>query len=386
MRIRLGLVALMGFIALAGISGAGNADLIKVGWVGALTGESSAWGQSELNTLKMLLDQANAGGGIIVGGKTYHFSLFPYNDRGLASEADAAAKRLASKDRVDVIIGPALSREALAVAKVAAWNKIPMIATTATNPKVTQGVSGVNPYVFRACYIDSFQGLAAATYAYKRLSARTAAIFVKADDEYSMGLGEYFNQNFRWLGGQVIASVSFSGDDMDFKKALAGIKAAKPDLIFAPVYDTQAGLLGHQARDMGISAIMMGGDGWSSSNLIAMAGDTLEGGCFVDQVDVNDPAVQDYRTAFVKAYGRAPELPGYLANDALLMFFDALKRAQSLDGQAIAQALESCDIQGITGRIKIDKTTHNPENKDAVITKIQGGKMVFQERFSAPAN
>lgn len=384
MRFRLGLVAAMGLCVVAGSWGAGPVDLIKVGWVGALAGEGALWGQSELNALKMLLDQANAGGGVVVGGKTYRFSVVSYNDRGLASEADTAAKRLVGKDRVTVIIGPALSTEALAVAKVAAWNKVPMIATTATDPKVTQIGNGVNPFAFTACFNDSFQGLAAATFAYKRLGARTAAIFVKSDDGGSIGLGEYFNQNFRWLGGQTLASVSFSGDGKDFSKPLSAIKAAKPDIIFAPMYDTEAGLMGHQARDMGISAIMMGGDGWSSSNLLMMAGDTLEGGYFVSHLDVNDPAVQVFRTSYVQSYGREPELPAYLANDALLMFFDALKRSQSLDGNALAQALESCDIQGITGRISIDKATHNPQGLDAVIIKIKGGKMVFQERFAAP--
>ncbi len=377
---------------LAGCAGAGNANTIKVGWLGALTGDSASWGQSELNTLKMLFDEQNAGGGMTVGGKIYRFALFPYDDRGIPEESDADAKKLASKDKVNVIIGPAFSREAIPVAKVAAWTKIPCIATTATNPKVTQGIVGptgatsVNPYVFRACFIDSYQGDVAANYAYKRLGMRKAAIFVKSDDEYSVGLGEYFNQNFRWLGGQVIASVSYTGDEKDFSKPLAGILAAKPDIVFAPVFDTDAALMARQARSMGITAVLMGGDGWSSSNLIPMGGSSLEGAYFINHLDVNDPAVQDYRVAYVKAYGKEPELPGYLANDAVLMFLDALKRAQSLDGLAIAQALETCDIQGITGHIKIGKNTHNPEGKDAAIIKIQGGKMVFQERFAAVTN
>jgi len=383
MRVRSGLLAAVAVFILFGCSSGSGGDSIKIGWLGALSGDNAAWGQSELNTVKMLLDDVNSKGGVSVGGKTYRFSIVSYDDRGLADEADADVKKLAWDDKVNAIIGPAFSREAIPVAKMVAWEKIPCIATTATNPAVTVSNNIVNPYMFRACFIDSYQGAVAANYAYKRLGAKTAAIFVKSDDPYSVGLGEFFNENFRWLGGKVVASVSFKADEKDYRNELTQIKDAKPDLVFAPVFDTDIALAAKEARSIGLDAVMMGGDGWPSANLLTMAGNALEGCYYVNHLDVSDPAVQAYRTKYVQTYGKEPELPGYLANDAVLMLLDAIQRAQTLDGTAIAHALESCDIQGITGHIKIGKDTHNPEGKEAAIIGIKNGKMVFVERFAA---
>lgn len=364
-------------------AGGGGGAVIKIGWLGALSGPNAAWGQSELNTLTMLVERQNAEGGLNLGGKTYRLLLVSYDDRGLSEEAEAAAKKLAWNDKVDAIIGPAFSREAIAAAKVAAWEKIPCIATTATNPKVTEAYGSVNPYTFRACFIDSYQGEVAATFAYQELGARTGAIFVKSDDAYSVGLGEFFNQHFRWQGGRILASVSIKADQKDFRAELAKVKAARPDVLFLPVFDTEIALAARQARDLGINAVLLGGDGWPSANLLGMAGSSLDGSFYVNHLDVEDPAVQDYRNAYRKRFGKEPELPGYLANDAVLMLLDALRRAQSPDGTAVAHALESCDIQGITGRIRIGKGSHNPEGKDAAIIKIQGGTMRFLERVAS---
>jgi branched-chain amino acid transport system substrate-binding protein len=375
---------LIAILALSGCSGPGaQTDTIKIGWLGALTGEDSLWGQSEYNTVKLVVDDLNLQGGLVVGGKTYRIGLASYDDHGDADAAVAAAKKLVSNDRVTVIIGPMFSREAIPVSRIIEAAGIPCIATSATNPKVTAADGHLNPFMFRACFIDSYQGEVAATYAYKRLGERTAAILVKSDDAYSIGLGEYFNENFRWLGGKVVASVSFKASDIDFRTELAKIKAAEPDIVFAPVFTNDIAMAAKQARAIGITAVMMGGDGWPSANLLPIAGSSLEGCYYVNHLDFDDPAVRDYKTWYKVTYGKTPEMPGYLAYDAVSMFVDAVKRAQSLDGTKIAQALESCDIKGITGHIKIGKMTHNPEAKEAAIIRITGDRMVFQERFAA---
>ncbi|MGO8696021.1 MAG: ABC transporter substrate-binding protein [Rectinemataceae bacterium] len=383
MRLRLIVILALG-IALIGCSGStGKIGTIKVGWLGSLTGDNADWGQSELNTIKMLLDDVDTKGGVSIGGKAYRLAVVSYDDHGDASAAEEDAKKLTSSDHVTAIVGPMFSREAIPVAQVIEAAATPCIATTATNPNVTVTDNRVNPFMFRACFIDPYQGQVAATYAYKRLGAHTAAILMKVDDAYSLGLGEFFNENFRWLGGKVVASVSFKGDDMDFGPELRTIKAAKPDIIFAPVFDKDIALAAKQARRMGITTVMMGGDGWPSANLLPMAGGALEGCYYVNHLDFDDPAVKSYKDAYKQAFGKDPEMPGYLANDAVLMLVDALNRAQSLDGRKIAQALESCDIQGITGHIKIGKSTHNPEGKEAAIIKIVGDRFVFQEKFAA---
>ncbi|HTX71528.1 MAG TPA: ABC transporter substrate-binding protein [Rectinemataceae bacterium] len=360
-----------------------GANTIKIGWLGALTGDNADWGQSELNTIRMMLDDVDAHGGLAIAGKPYRLVLISYDDHGDATAATDAAKRLTANDHVNAIVGPMFSREAIPVSQIVEAAATPCIATTATNPAATVVNNRVNPYMFRACFIDPYQGQVAATYAYRRLGKKTAAILVKVDDAYSLGLGEYFNENFRWLGGKVLASVSYNGNDVNFAPQLATIKAAQPDMIFAPVFDKDIALIAKQARRLGINTVMMGGDGWPSTNLLPMAGGALEGCYYVNHLDFDDPAVKSYKDAYTAAFGKPPEMPGYLAHDAVLMLLDGLKRAQSLDGATLAKALESCDIQGITGHIKIGKATHNPEGKEAAIIKIMGDKMLFQEKFAA---
>jgi branched-chain amino acid transport system substrate-binding protein len=383
MRLRFLVILALG-LALIGCSGStSKIGTIRIGWLGPLTGDNADWGQSELNTVKMLFDAVDTKGGVSIGGKPYRLVMISYDDHGDASAAADDAKKLTSDDHVTAIVGPTFSREAIPVAQVIEAASTPCIATTATNPDVTVANKRVNPFMFRACYIDPYQGQVAATYAYKRLGSRTAAILMKTDDAYSSGLGNFFNENFKWLGGNIVASLGYSGNVADFRTQLALIKKARPDIIFVPVFDKDIALIAKQARAMGISTVMMGGDGWPSANLLAMAGSALEGCYYVNHLDFDDPAVKAYKDAYRQAFGKDPEMPGYLANDAVLMLVDALTRSQSLDGAKIAKALETCDIQGITGHIKIGKATHNPEGKEAAIIKIVDDRFVFQEKFAA---
>jgi len=371
-------------LALVGCGGGGQkSDTIKVGWFGSLTGDVAVWGQSELNSIKMAFEDYNAKGGIDVGGKKYKLEVIGYDDKGDGNEAVNVVKRLTSQDKVAAIIGPNASGEAIPVAPVAEAAKTPVIATVATNPKVTVVDGRVNPFMFRDCFIDPYQGKVAATYAYQKLGLKTAAIFKNIDDDYSQGLSQFFKENFEKLGGKVVEEVSFRAQDVDFRPQLSKIKAANPQVIFSPNYYKEVALSAKQARDLGIKAIFFGGDGWPSENLIPMAGTALEGSYLVNHLDFDDPSVADFKNAYKAKYNLNAELNAYLAHDAVLMLVDAIQRAKSTDGTKIAKALETCDVQGVTGRIKIGATTHNPEGKEAAILKIIGPKMVFQEKFAA---
>jgi branched-chain amino acid transport system substrate-binding protein len=371
-------------LALVGCAGGGQKnDTIKVGWFGSLTGDVAVWGQSELNSIKMAFEEYNAKGGIDVGGKKYKLEVIGYDDKGDGNEAVNVVKRLTSQDKVTAIIGPNASGEAIPVAPVAEAAKTPVIATVATNPKVTVVDGRVNPYMFRDCFIDPYQGKVAAAYAYNKLGLKKAAIFKNIDDDYSQGLSQFFKESFEALGGKVVEEVAFRAQDVDFRPQLSKIKAANPDIIFSPNYYKEVALSAKQARDLGIKCVMMGGDGWPSENLIPMAGKALEGCYCVNHLDFDDPSVADFKNAYKAKFNLNAELNAYLAHDAVLMLVDAIQRAKSTDGTKIAQALETCDIQGITGRIKIGKDSHNPEGKEAAILKIIGPKMVFQEKFAA---
>jgi branched-chain amino acid transport system substrate-binding protein len=372
-------------LALVGCGAGGQkSNTIKVGWFGPLTGDNALWGQSELNTVKMMFEDYNAKGGIDVGGKKYRLEVVGYDDKGDATEAVNVAKRLTSQDKVVAVLGPNGSGEAIPVAPIMNESKTPLIATVATNPLVTIDKNGtLHPFMFRDCFIDPYQGAVAASYAYEKLGKRRAAIFMSVDDQYSVGLTQYFKESFTKLGGQIVEEVSFTAGEKEFRAPLTKIKNANPDIIFSPNYYTDVSLSAKQARELGITAIMMGGDGWPSENLIPLAGTALEGSYCVNHLDFDDPTVKPFKDAYTAKYKITPELNGYMVHDAVLMLVDAMQRAKSYDGTKIAAALETCDIQGITGRIKIGKTTHNPEGKEAAILKIVGPKLVFQETFAA---
>lgn len=376
------LSALLVILSVSGCSQGQNkgasGDVVKVGWIGSLTGDQAVWGQSELNTLKMLAEELNNSGGVL--GKK--IEIVGYDTRGDATEAVNAVKRLISQDKVIAIIGPNTSSSAMAISGILEEMKVPDIATVATNPKVTVLDGKVKPFNFRVCFIDPYQGAVAAGYAYDVLGFKKAAVLYDVTDEYSQGLAEFFIKTFEEKGGQIVAKEAFKSGDTDFRPQLSKIKAANPDVIFMPYFFKEVALSAKQARDLGIKSVLMGGDGWPSDTLLEMAADAVEGSYFVNHLDFDDPAVQEFKQKYNAKYGKMPELNGYLAHDAFFVLVDAIKRANSFDPVAIRDALETVDIQGITGRIRISKETHNPEGKEAAIIKIEGGKYKFQQKYA----
>lgn len=356
-------------------------DVVKVGWIGSLTGDQAVWGQCEFNTVKMLVEEINAQGGLL--GKK--LEAIGYDTRGDAMEAVNAVRRLTSQDKVVTIIGPNASGQAIPISTVLEEMKVPDIATVATNPKVTVVDGKTKPFNFRVCFIDPYQGAVAAGYAADVLNFKKAAVLYDVADDYSQGLTEYFIKTFTDKGGEIVAKEAFKSGDTDFRPQLSKIATANPDIIFMPYFFKEVALSANQARELGIKAVLMGGDGWPSEVLLEMAKDAVNGSYFVNHVDFDDPAVQDFKNRYMKKYDRKVELNGYLAHDAFLMFVDAVKRANSFDPVAIRDALETTNIQGITGNIKIGKDTHNPEGKEAAIIKIDDGKYVFQQKY-APSN
>jgi len=353
-------------------------ETVKVGWIGSLTGDQAIWGQCELNTIKMLFEEINEKGGIL-GRK---LEVIGYDTRGDAMEAVNAVKRLTSQDKVIAVLGPNASGQAIPISSVLEEMKVPDIATVATNPKVTVVDGKVKPFNFRVCFIDPYQGAVAAGYAYDVLGFRKAAILYDIADDYSQGLTEFFEKHFIEKGGEIVAKEAFKFGDTDFRPQLSKIKAANPEVIFMPYFFKEVALSANQARELGIDCVLMGGDGWPSEVLLEMAADAVNGSYFVNHLDFDDPEVQDFKTRYMKKYNRKVELNGYLAHDAVMLLIDAIERAGSFDPVAIRDALETAEIKGITGTIKIGKDTHNPEGKEAAIIKVVDGEYVFQQKYA----
>ena len=374
---------LLSSILVAGVALSAGAQTVKIGWFGPETGDSALFGQAEKNTVLMLAEDFNAKGGVDVGGKKYKLEVVPYDDKGDSVEAVNVVKRLISQDKVIAIVGAQGSGEAIPVAPLVNGAKVPLVSSTATNPKVTVGESGViSPFMFRACFIDPYQGKAAAYYCYQKLGKRKAAVLMTIDDPYSTGLAEFYKQNFEKAGGKVVAEVSYTSGEKDFRAPLTKIKAAKPDVVFIPAYYNDVALVAKQARELGLNQLLFGGDGWPSENLIPLAGKALEGCMFINHLDMEGNAAKPMRTAYKNKFNRNAELNSYMVRDALYMVIDAMQRAKSVDPAAIQKALLTCDIQGITGHIKIGPQ-HDPIGKEAWIIKIVGKGMKFQEKFVA---
>lgn len=357
-----------------------EAQTIKVGNLVALTGGSATWGQSENNALKLVIEKINKDGG--VNGK--QIELITYDSRADKLEAVNVVKRMVEQDKVIAIIGPGQSGVANAVREVVNSAKVPLIATTATNPTVTVADDGsVVPYSFRACFIDPFQGTVAGQFSLKDLNAKTAATLYDIGDEYSQYLSKYFIEAFEKGGGKIVASEAFRSGELDFRAQLGKIKDGNPDVIFIPTMQKEAALAAKQARDLGITATLMGGDGWGSPDIFDLSGGAIEGGYYVNLAAMEDPTIQGFLTEYKAKYNLDPVMPNPLmAYDAMIWLADALKRTNGEGGEKLATALANTkDLQVLTGKLTIDPATHNPLNKPAVIQQCKEGKFIYVKTF-----
>ena len=358
----------------------GDKEPIKIGHEVALTGDASMWGQSEKNALEMEIEKINAAGG--VDGRP--LKLISYDNRADSIEAVNVAKRLIEQDKVAAIIGPAQSGVANAISSVTEEKQVPFIGTTPTNPLVTVAEDGtVKKFAFRTCFIDPFQGTVAAQFAYEKLDGRKAAILYDVGSDYSAWLSKYFEEAFESMGGEVAVKEAFRTGELDYRAMLGKIKQEEPDIIFIPTAQKEAALAAKQARDLGIDAILMGGDNWGSPDLIELGGSAIEGGYFVNLASLEDPDIQGFVEEYREKFNQDPVLPNpVMAIDALYMLVDAIERAGTTEGPALAKALEETkDLKVLTGLLSVDPETHNPLNKPAVIQQVKDGDFIFVEKY-----
>jgi len=371
----------MGSMLLVGCgSKSGDDAVIKIGHVVALTGDNSIWGQSEKKALEMEVAKINDKGGVL--GKK--IKLISYDTRGDATEGVNATKRLIS-DGVCAIIGPGQSGVAIAMTSVTEVSKVPFVATTATNSKVTVNdkTNKVNKYAFRTCFIDPFQGTVAAQFAAKDLKLKTAAIIYDVGSDYSSFLGKYFVEEFQKQGGTMVGNEAFRSGELDFRAILGKIKGAKPDIIFIPTQQKEASLIMKQSADLGIKTTFMGGDGWASPDLVTLGGSAVEGSYFVNIASLEDPDIQGFITEYKAKYNEEPVMPNpVLAIDAIDAIIDAIQKTNGTDSVKITEQLEKTkDLQVLTGKLSIDPATHNPLNKPAIIQQVKDGKFILYKKY-----
>lgn len=365
----------------AGCGAKADSNEIKIGGNFEMTGGIANFGNQTVNGIKLAFKEANESGGVL--GKKINFVIA--DNKSEPSEATNAITKLITQDRVAAVLGPVSSSNVLATLQVAQDNKIPILTATGTNPKITVDDNGkVRPYVFRSCFIDPFQGTVMANFAAKSLKAKTAAMYIDNSSDYSKGLAQFFQEGFVKNGGQIVATEAFLQKDQDFKATLTKIKAQNPDVIFIPAYYEEVGKIVKQARELGITAPLLGTDGWDDPKLVEIAGaPALNNGFFSNHYSPQDtdPNIQKFVEAYKKEYGQEPSALAALGYDAGKMIIDAIKRAGSAEPAKIRDALEQTkNLQVSTGIITLD-ASHNPV-KSAVVIEMKDGKQTFKEKIN----
>lgn len=366
---------LMSALVLAGCgakASTADAKTIKIGLNYELSGNVSTYGQSLVNGIEMAFKEINDKGGVL--GK--QVELVKVDNKSLTDEAANVSSRLATRDNVVAILGPATSGNVKAALPPATENKVPLISASSTADDVTLDSNGnVREYVFKTCFSDSFQGITMANFAFSELGFKNAAILRDNTSDYSKGLTVNFTETYEGLGGKIVAEEAYQAKDTDFKTLLTTIKASNPDVLFVPGYYEEVGLIIKQARELGLNVPVLGADGLDSPKLLEIAGaDALENTYYSNHYTSSDtsPDVVAFKEAFNKAYGADPDAFNALGYDMAYMVADALERAGSADREKLKDALAATkDFKGITGTLTMDEF-HNPI-KAVTILKIEGG-------------
>jgi branched-chain amino acid transport system substrate-binding protein len=347
---------------------------IKVGGLAPLTGNVSTYGISASNGTKLAFDEANENGGVL--GKKIKFIV--EDEKGDATEAVNAYNKLVNNEEVIAIIGDITSKPSAAVANASQKEKVPVITPTATAANVTTYGSNV----YRACFLDPFQGSVMAKFAKEKLSAKTAAVIYNTGDDYSSGVAEAFKKAFEKAGGKVVAYEGYGASDKDFKSQLTKIKGATPDVLMVPDYYNTVALVAAQVKEVGLKTTLLGADGWDG--VLESVQDTalVEGAYFSNHYSPmdKDPKVQDFIKNYKAKFNAEPNALSALGFDAAKILIAAIEKAKSTDKDKVVKALKDIEVDGVTGKISFDEN-RNPI-KSVTVLKITGGKVDMFEKMN----
>jgi branched-chain amino acid transport system substrate-binding protein len=356
----------------AGTASVGS-SAIKVGLIVPLTGDVKTFGESTRNGAMLAIEEVIVAGGI--NGRK--IDVVATDDKNDPTETGNAGSKLIDMDRVVVVIGSVSSKCSAPLSDKCQNAKIPMITPTSTSANVTVGVDGKRKdYVFRACFIDPFQGTVGARFAVDSLKAKTAAVMYDVGNDYSKGLADYFRAAFEKDGGKITAFESYAKDDVDFSALLTKIKQSSPNVLFIPDYYNKVGLIAKQARQLGVTATFLGGDGWDSPEMAKIAGDAINGGYFTNHYSPDDPRpeVQGWVKKYQVKYGQKPDALATLGYDAALLLIQALKNSPNAKPDEIKAALGAIkDFPCVSGKITFDEWG-NPIKSAVVLQYTKDGQ------------
>jgi branched-chain amino acid transport system substrate-binding protein len=364
-------VLVLGILALAGVFALAQ-EPIKIGCLLEFTGPCAAYGKMARDAIEF----ARAVGLVPTEVLGRPIELVYYDARTEPVEAALGATRLIEVEKVVAILGTMCSGPFLGAAEIVQKAGVPMLGITTTSPLTTR----VGEYCFRACFVDDDQGVVAAYLAYEYMGARTAVIVVDVVQPYCVGLAKFFEAAFTALGGKVLATLAVRSGDVDYTAQLTEIARLNPDVIYCPNYYTEAALMIRQARDLGLTQPVLGGDGYDAPELLAIGGPAVEGTVFTTFFHEDAVATEiglRFYAEYRKAFGRTPSSMEAMAVDAYLLMVDAIQRAGVADPKAIRDALAVADLEVVTGRTIMDPNTRNPA-KDFVFLEVRGGTFALK--------
>jgi branched-chain amino acid transport system substrate-binding protein len=374
---RILVVALLLSVLVLSACQGGGGNQVKVAILAPLSGDVATFGESTRDGVLLAVKEWNEDGGVL--GKEIEVVV---EDSQCSPEAAvSAANKVIDQDGVKFIIGEVCSSASIPVSEIVTDKEVLQISPTSTNPSVTVDEAGnTKPTVFRACFIDPFQGSVAAKFAMDNLGAQTAAVFLDQGNDYVRGLAEVFINEFSAMGGDVVVEESYTAEDQDFSAILTKVKDANPDVLYMPDYYSTVNLIAAQAQERGIEAAMMGGDGWDSSDLDVSV---VEGGYYTNHFSPDDTRaiVQDFVSKYQEEYGSTPDALAALAYDAANILFQSMVDADSTaEPLEVAAAMENGSFQVVSGDISYDEF-HNPV-KAAVVLKVENGEIIYTDTIA----
>jgi branched-chain amino acid transport system substrate-binding protein len=358
-----------------------DSDAVRIGVIAELTGDIPAVGASCKNAAQLAVQEINGGGGIQLGEKKYPVELIIEDNAGKADQSASSAQKLITQQKVTAIIGPNASRYALPAAEIAESNKTVLITPWSTAPKATldSKSNASKQYVFRACFIDPFQGGVVAKFTLDNLKLKKTAVLYDVASEYNKGIAEIFKEVYEKNGGKIVAFETYTTNDKDFSSQLTKIKKANPDIIFLPNYYSEVPLQIQQAKRLGISVPFIGSDSWGSEELLKLCGKDCEGYYFSTHyaADSASDATKKFIATYKAKYGTTPDDVAALTYDSFGLLTQAIKTAGKNDRQAVRDALAKIPLyNGVTGNMQFREGSGDPI-KSAVILQIKDEKFTW---------
>ncbi|MCR4398746.1 MAG: ABC transporter substrate-binding protein [Firmicutes bacterium] len=372
---------LLAVMLVSAVSGCGGgAKEIKVGCFYPMTGSNAMKGQLNKNGTLLAIDDINAAGGLL-GRKVV---AVVEDTQSKKENVPNVVRKLIEQDKVVVLMGEVASSNSIAAGPVVKQLKVPAIAPTSTNPKVVldpEDLTKLNPYYFRACFIDPLQGSVLANFVSNNLKKTRAALLYNIAQDYNKGLAEYFKNRFQKNGGTIVAEETYPDQTQDFKPQLTKIKQANPEVVITPNTYAESGLILRQAKELGLNAIFLAGDATHAPKVIEIAGDAAEGLYLTTLYapDDPDPKAQAFAKKYRDKYKEEPNSNSCFSYEAMMVIAEAIKKAGKAEPEAIRDAMENQikDLDVPSGKFTMDPKTHNPLNKPVVVIQVKQGNFVF---------